>query len=289
MARQAGTVMAALELLPAQPSDLTAVVADPKEFASLIAPAFYDVNSSDLVRYLRNNLDAGRIDWWHKTIHRLMEEGVATPLLAGTPPYPRRLGRCWDAPPLLFSTAPVMDAPSVAIIGSRATTPDVLNQARRLAAEIAAGGTVVVSGLAMGVDTAAHMGALDAGGQTIAVMGTGITQVYPEQNRDLARSIREQGVLMSQFAPYAPRTRTTFLRRNHVIAGLSDVSVVMAGRAQSGSRHEVEQALTYRRVVLIWEPVLGHQAWAQKLVGSGQARFISSAEEVRIAVAGAER
>jgi DNA processing protein len=164
----------------------------------------------------------------------------------------------------------------------------VLTVTRELAATVAAAGAVVVSGLAAGVDGAAHRGALDAAGQTVAVMGTGITHIYPEQNTGLAEEIRRHGVLLSQFAPDAPRTKTTFLRRNHVIAGLSDVSVVMAGQHRSGSRHEVEQAIEYGRPVLMWAPTLAGEQWAQQLVTNGSATFVSSSKEVLTALSQVE-
>jgi DNA processing protein len=279
-ARTVATVMAAQEVLPGQPSDLSAILRDPDQLEALMRRALEPTPTSELVHYLRENIEQGRIDWWHKVIDRLMQSRTAMPVLAGTPDYPARLARCWDAPPLLFVTAPMPTGPAVAIVGSRETTPQVLADTHDLAAELAAAGVVVVSGLAAGVDGAAHRGALDAAGQTVAVMGTGITSVYPPQNTDLAEQIRRHGVLVSQFAPHAPRTRTTFLRRNHVIAGLSDVSVVMDGQQRSGSRHEIEQAITYGRPVLMWAPALTAQRWARQLEAAGSAAFVSSGAEI---------
>jgi DNA processing protein len=161
-------------------------------------------------------------------------------------------------------------------VGSRETTPAALDDAYRLAFELARHQIPVVSGLAAGVDTRAHCGALDAAGLTLAVLGTGIQHVFPAANSQLAESIRHSGVLISQFAPEAPRTGTTFLRRNHVIAGMSDVSVVIDGRARSGSRYEIEQAIGYRRPALLWAPTLESEHWARQLVDQGQVSFVSS-------------
>lgn len=283
--RQVAIVMASLELLPAQPSDLTGVLRDPDQFHALI-----DTNAdpyvSELVSYLRDNLDQARVENWHKQIDRLITAEIAIPILAanlvGAPVYPQRLARCWDAPPVLFSTAPIESAaPSVAIIGSRTGAAQVLADTRGLAAELASSGTTIVSGLAAGVDTAAHEGALAANGRTIAVFGTGITRIFPEENADLAHEIRQTGALVSQFAPHAPRTRTSFLRRNHVIAGLSDISIIMAGQARSGSRHEIEQAIGYGRNVMMWEPALSDQTWARRLADNGEATFFRDADAVR--------
>lgn len=279
-ARTAGIVMAAQELLPAQPSDLTAILRDCEQRDALLRPAWETPRSSELVSYLREHTDPGRIERWHKVIDELTQRGVARPVLAGTPDYPARLAECWDAPPLLFATAQIPADPAIAIVGSRDTTHEVLTVTREVAATVASAGVVVVSGLAAGVDGAAHRGALDAAGQTVAVMGTGITQIFPQQNEGLAEEIRRHGVLLSQFAPYAPRTKTTFLRRNHVIAGLSDVSLVMAGQHRSGTRYELDQAIAYRRPVLMWAPTLGGERWAKQLADSGAARFTSSSEDI---------
>ena len=287
--RQVAIVMAALELLPAQPSDLTGILRDPDQFHALI-DSHAQSYESELVGYLRTNLDQARIEQWHKQIDRLIISDVAFPIIAanlpGAPIYPTRLAECWDAPPLLFSSALLderEERASIAIIGSRAANNEILDETRRLAGELATSATIV-SGLALGVDAAAHEGALDVDGRTLAVLGTGITRVYPEQNIDLARRIRGTGALVSQFAPFAPRTRTSFLRRNAVIAGISDISIIMSGEYRSGSRNEIRHAMDYGRKVLMWAPGLGHQQWAQKLAETGEAGFFSDADDVRLAI-----
>ncbi|WP_353366288.1 DNA-processing protein DprA [Mycobacterium sp.] len=171
-------------------------------------------------------------------------------------------------------------AHSIAVVGSREASLGALDDAYQLGHELAARGVAVISGLAAGVDTHAHRGALDAGGMTVAVLGTGIRRVFPAENQSLTESIRRDGVLVSQFAPDAPRTGTTFLLRNHVIAGMSQASLVMDGRSRSGSRYEVEQAIGYGRLALLWEPSLGSEQWTQQLVESGQASFVSSTASV---------
>jgi DNA processing protein len=292
--RQVAIVMAALELLPAQPSDLTGILRDPDQFHALIDPNAQSYES-ELVGYLRGNLDHARIEYWHKQVDRLIVTEAAFPILAANLPdapiYPTRLAECWDAPPVLFSTAPLEDVErvSIAIIGSRAASDEILAGTRRLAADLAATSTTIVSGLAVGVDAAAHEGALDVGGRTVAVLGTGITRVYPEQNIDLAQRIRQTGTVVSQFAPFAPRTRTSFLRRNAVIAGLSDISIIMTGEYRSGSRNEIRHAMDYGRTVLMWGPGLERQQWAQKLADSGEATFITDADDVRLALKGIDR
>jgi len=127
------------------------------------------------------------------------------------------------------------DALGVAIVGSRRATPFGLELAERLAGDLAARGITVVSGLARGIDSAAHRGALEAGGRTIAVLGSGVDVVYPPENRRLAARIAEQGALVSQFAPGAPALAHHFPVRNRIIAGLALGVVVVEAAEQSGT------------------------------------------------------
>ena len=127
------------------------------------------------------------------------------------------------------------DALAIAIVGSRRATPFGLELAERLAGDLAARGITVVSGLARGIDSAAHRGALEAGGRTIAVLGCGVDVVYPPENRRLAARIAERGALLSQFAPGAPALAHHFPVRNRIIAGLALGVVVVEAAEQSGT------------------------------------------------------
>ena len=122
------------------------------------------------------------------------------------PRYPALLACIPDPPPVLWTVGdPALAArPCVAVIGSRAATPYALQVARRLAAELADRGIVVVSGLARGVDSASHAGCLDTGGATIAVVGCGPDRIYPAENRALAAKIKDKGLLISELGPGAP-------------------------------------------------------------------------------------
>jgi DNA processing protein len=123
----------------------------------------------------------------------------------------------------------------VAIVGARAATRDGIDTAYQLAADLTRAGIVVVSGLARGVDSAAHTGALDANGKTIAVLGTGIDRVYPAENTDLHERIAARGLLVTEFAPGAPPDLFHFPQRNRIISGLSKAVVVVEAREKSGS------------------------------------------------------
>lgn len=127
------------------------------------------------------------------------------------------------------------DTLAIAIVGAREATPYGLGCAERLAADLAARGITVVSGLARGIDSAAHRGALEAGGRTIAVLGSGVDVIYPPENRRLASDIAARGAIVSQFPPGTPPLAGYFPVRNRVIAGLSLGVVVVEAAEKSGS------------------------------------------------------
>ena len=277
--RLASVVLAALELVPGDPSDLTEILRRPEERAVLLGSSHFRARRQ-LLNYLRENLDPVHVDHWEKRLGQLVCSRGVRPLVVGEPDYPSHLLSCWDAPPILFARGTLPDGFGVAIVGSRDATRAALRQAGEVASEAAAAGLIVISGLAAGIDTAAHKGALMAGGLTVGVMGTGIEKIFPRENTALAEEITMSGALLSQFAPYAPQTGTTFLRRNRVIAGLATVSLVMEGREHSCSMHEAEQALSYGRRVLLWQPAIGKELWARELVASGAAMFVSMPHDV---------
>lgn len=272
-------VQAALELLPAEPSDLSAILRSDEQRRALLSRSARS-DSTELTGWLCEEIEFSRVEHWYKRIEAAHNDLLVRTVLITDDGYPRQLAACWDSPPMLYVRGHLSSAQTVAIVGSRDAADQTLTSAHGLASSLAADGYSIVSGFAAGIDTAAHLGALDAGGHTVAVMGTGIRRVFPEQNIDLLARVVGQGAVVSQFAPDAPRTSTTFLRRNCVIAGYADVNVVMAGEGRSGSRHQAEQAIRYGRPVLLWEPVLGTQAWALALVECGLAAFFRSPEEV---------
>jgi DNA processing protein len=155
----------------------------------------------------------------------------------GDPRYPSALLDSPDPPLLLYARgrfAP-LQAPAIAIVGSRNPTPQGLENARAFAAHLASAGWVVVSGLALGIDGAAHEGALAGGGTTIAVVGTGLDLDYPTRHRALARRIAAGGVVVSEFAIGTPALAANFPVRNRVIAGLARGTLVVEAALQSGS------------------------------------------------------
>ena len=150
--------------------------------------------------------------------------------------YPALLSAT-PTPPALWVSGTLIpgDTLAVAIVGSRRATAYGLEVAERLAADLAARGVTIVSGLARGIDTAAHRGALAAGGRTVAVLGTGIDGRYPPENRVLADEIAASGALVSQFAPGTPPLRGHFPARNRTVAGLALGVVVVEAAERSGA------------------------------------------------------
>ena len=151
--------------------------------------------------------------------------------------YPAQLTAVPSAPEMLYVRGRLVadDALAVAIVGSRRATPYGLEVAERLGAALGARGVTVVSGLARGIDSAAHRGALESGGRTIAVLGSGVDVIYPPENRRLAGRIVEAGALVSQFAPGTRPLAYHFPERNRVIAGLALGVVVVEAAEKSGA------------------------------------------------------
>lgn len=209
-------------------------------------------------------------------------------VLASSPGYPGLLLDTVCAPAVLFvrgslaNRNPGVSAATVAMVGARAADRQAVDAARELAAALADAGVSVVSGLARGVDTAAHRGALDAGGHTVAVFGTGIDVVFPPENRPLVEQIVRCGAVVSQFPPGSRPSKTSFPARNAVIAGLSAASVVVDAEERSGTRIEMNYSLEFDRPVLLWAPVLGRRSWARRLAAAeSNVHLVSSAAEIQ--------
>lgn len=159
-------------------------------------------------------------------------------LMWDDPSYPGLLAELPDAPPLLYlqGEAGILECPQLAIVGSRRASRPGLENARRFATHLAAGGFVITSGLALGIDGAAHQGALDVAGFTVAVLGTGLQRLYPRAHECLARDIVERGgVLVSELPLDAPPQSRNFPRRNRIISGLSLGVLVIEASLSSGS------------------------------------------------------
>jgi len=158
-------------------------------------------------------------------------------LLEGQDGYPSLLSRIDDPPGLLFARGTLLpqDSLSVAIVGARHATAYGLKVAEQLGAGLARAGYTVVSGLARGIDAAAHRGAMKAGGRTIAVLGSGVLNVYPPEHADLAHEVIDSGALISELPPLTAPHEGTFPQRNRIVSGLSLGVVVVQAADRSGA------------------------------------------------------
>ena len=181
--------------------------------------------------------------WLEATDHHL--------ILLGDEDYPPLLAEIPDPPPLLFvhGDPSLLSLPQLALVGSRNPTPSGQRSARDFAAHLARAGLAITSGLALGVDSAAHQGALEAGGVTLAVMGTGPDRIYPARHRDLAHAIVERGALVTEFPTGTPPLPDHFPRRNRLISGLSVGTLVVEAALRSGSLITARFALEQGREV----------------------------------------
>jgi DNA processing protein len=190
----------------------------------------------------------------HERIHdeTAREDGSTRVLTRADAEYPSRLAEIPDAPATLHVRGRLLDedALAVAIVGSRRATTYGLEVAETHAADHAARGVTIVSGLARGIDSAAHRGALRVGGRTLAVLGSGVDVIYPPENRRLAVEIAERGALLSQFAPGTPPLPQNFPIRNQVIAAMSLAVVVVEAAERSGSLITARLAAELGREVL---------------------------------------
>ena len=174
-----------------------------------------------------------------------------TPLHLRHPDYPSQLAETPAAPSVIYVKGQMLaaDEPAIAIVGSRDATPYGLEMTRRLSYDLARAGVTVVSGLARGIDTAAHRAALEAGGRTMAILGSGLDRIYPQRNIPMAEKIVENGALFTEYPPGVSALPQHFPRRNRVISGLCHGVLVVEAAFKSGAMLTVNWALEQDRDV----------------------------------------
>ena len=197
--------------------------------------------------------------------------------------YPVALAAIIDPPAVVWvrGQAGALNLPAVAIVGSRTASPYALSVAERLAADLTAAGLVVVSGLARGVDSAAHRSAVARGGITVAVLGSGVDVMYPQEHAALAREIETDGAVISELAPGTPPQPQFFPLRNRIISGLSRAVVVIEAGEKSGSLITARCALEQGRDVLAvpGNVLSGRNRGAHALLRDG-AKIVESADDI---------
>lgn len=195
--------------------------------------------------------------------------------------YPTVLRDVRESPAILYWQGKLeTEEKGVSIVGSREASPAAIEASFQLAKSLAQRGIPVISGLARGIDTAAHEGAIAAGGRTIAIMGTGLDRTSPVANRALREKIQtEDGLVLSQFEPGAPVKRFNFPMRNAVMSGYGLATIVMAATEKSGTRHQVRAAIGHGRKVIFTGTVANKVKWANDLVEQGKAERVTSLDE----------
>lgn len=286
--------------------DLRHILADPAAvlaLAEMVSPSLNGSSSYRLAELLET-IDAGtgidgssslsglldaidrlpqdRVAHWRSALAAL--DGEMVSVLDDT--YPVNLRMVQDHPPFLFvrGSLEADDDRAVAVVGTRKPSDEGRMAAERLAGELARRGITVVSGLAAGIDSAAHVGALNAGGRTIAVFGTGLDRVYPAANRALAMRLALQGAVISQFWPDTPPARWTFPVRNIVTSGLARGTVVVEAGPTSGARQQAEHALRHGKHLYLLRHLVDHQEWARDMIGTPGVSAVDDVDEIANAI-----
>ncbi len=204
---------------------------------------------------------------------------LVTVLEAG---YPPNLRAVHDRPPMVFVAGRLTtaDARAIAVVGSRKATTAGTERAGTIAGHLVDAGYAVVSGLAAGIDTAAHTAALARGGRTVAVIGTGLARSYPPQNASLQRRIASECAVISQFWPDAPPSRRSFPMRNAVISGITLATVVVEASDTSGARMQARLARAQGRPVFLLASLVERQAWAREYAARAGTHVVRSPTEI---------
>lgn len=199
--------------------------------------------------------------------------------------YPRRLRDIREMPPFLFYSGDLLaDDDGMSIVGSRRASSQGRTLARDIAELLVDESLTVISGLAEGIDTAAHRAALDTGGRTVAFIGTGITRHYPASSAALQDEIAQSGLILSQFYPDAPPTKSTFPMRNVSMSGYGLATIIVEASEHSGSRIQARVAGKHGRPVILTTRVVNSTSWGSALVEKPNVYVVGSTDELRWAI-----
>jgi DNA processing protein len=225
--------------------------------------------------------------------HQQLERAAALHISAitiGQPDYPPLLAAIADPPPILWTRGDISASRhlTVAVVGSRAATPYALTMARQLSMDLSSAGITIVSGLARGVDSAAHRAVVSVKGRTIGVLGCGVDAVYPPEAADLARQMELAGAIVSEFPAGTPPLPHHFPMRNRIISGLSAAVVVIEASEKSGALITASAAAEQGRDVLVLpgQAIAGRNRGGHLLIRDG-AKVVETANDVLEELAGA--
>jgi DNA protecting protein DprA len=194
--------------------------------------------------------------------------------------YPKQLLEVHQFPPVLFVKGILRpDEVGVSVVGSRSGSERGLHNAQEISRRLTKADITVISGLAAGIDTAAHTSALESGGRTVAVIGTGINNYYPASNRDLQDRISNCGLVMSQFWPDAQPNKSSFPIRNATMSAYGRATVIVEAGEKSGARIQARLAVAHGRPVVLMDAVVRGTNWGAKLEGQPGVFVASSPEQ----------
>ena len=267
------------ELGSAAQRRLLAALGSPEEVLAASAPTLERVVGREAAAALKRGPDpahiAAALSW--------LEGDSARLLSLADPDYPQALLQIPDPPVTLYARGRIelLRHPALAIVGSRNPTPGGIADAAAFAEALSNAGLTIVSGLALGIDAAAHRGGLAGSASSIAVLGTGVDRIYPARNRDLAHRLSGEGLMLSEFPLGTPATAHNFPRRNRIISGLARGCLVIEAALRSGSLITARQALEQGREVFavpgsIHSPLSKGCHW---LIKQG-AKLVESAQDV---------
>ena len=247
------------------------------------APMKELVKIEGLGKKLAGQIQKGPLE---KTVERelsLLKEAGGKIVTLKEDDYPKRLKDIYDPPALLYVRGELRreDELAVAIVGSRKTSPYGRWITEKIGQDLARHGVAVVSGMARGIDSVAHKGALQGGGRTIAVLGCGVDVIYPSENRNLFHQIIEHGAILSEFPMGSPPEGGHFPRRNRIISGLSIGAVIVQASAESGSLITARYALEQGREVFAVPGNVGAEGsrGTNQLIKEG-AKLVESSEDI---------
>lgn len=283
--REQAAVLALVEKSPHLWSDIATLIESGGSALRLVRRDWSGFEPLELqeAKQLGDVTDAD-LDRYEQLIAECAADGIAlvTVLDKG---YPRNLRRVFNRPPFLFVRGRgrllAEDERAIAVVGTRRPSERGLEQAATLARELAERGVTVLSGLALGIDGAAHEATLDAGGRTVAVMGTGIRRIYPSQHEPLAaRILDEGGALVSQFWPDGPPTRYSFPMRNAVMSGMAIGTVVVEASSTSGARMQARLALEHGKLLFLVKALVMQESWARRYAEHPATTVVEDVEDV---------
>ena len=224
-------------------------------------------------------------DALHKKASHDVENWIANgerPLAWSDADYPRQLREVHDFPPVIFVRGALLESDhGVCVVGSRNAGRSALTAMRQISRLIVDAGWSVVSGLARGIDTAAHSEALRLGGRTVAVLGAGIDRYYPPENQHLQHMLEESGMTLSQFWPGTSPTQYSFPMRNAVMSAYANATIIVSAEEASGTRHQAKRAAAHGRPLVVSKAVYENTTWGRKFVDNPSvlARVAYSPEE----------